>query len=162
MYYCCSCNKPIYKQQIFNNINLDEIDKISRDYFNSHNKKFDFYQTIYSFEIQLDNNIKANTETKHHNITDYLNLEDCLLFLINSCQSRGYNFIIINHITIKILTCMCNMSYKYYINQPMSMLERRINFIIAKNPQLINSFDRNKNHPLIRKYSYINEYNKYY
>ena len=47
------------------------------------------------------------------------------------------------------------MSYKYYINHPMSMLERRINFIIAKNPQLINSLDRNENHPLIRKYSHI-------
>ena len=57
---------------------------------------------------------------------------------------------------------MCNMSYKYYINQPMSMLERRINYIIAKNPQLINSFDRNKNHPLIRKYSHTNDCNKYY
>ena len=47
------------------------------------------------------------------------------------------------------------MSYKYYINHPMSMLERRINMIIAKNPQLINSLDRNKNHPLIRNYSHI-------
>ena len=37
----------------------------------------------------------------------------------------------------------------------MSMLERRINFIIAKNPKLIKSLDRNKNHPLIRKYSHI-------
>ena len=56
---------------------------------------------------------------------------------------------------IKTNSCMCNMSYKYYINQPMSMLERRINMIIAKNPQLINSLDRNKNHPLIRKYPHI-------
>ena len=47
------------------------------------------------------------------------------------------------------------MSYKYYINHPMSMLERRINMIIAKNPQLINALDRTKNHPLIRKYSHI-------
>ena len=37
----------------------------------------------------------------------------------------------------------------------MSMLERRINFIIARNPQLINYLNRNKNHPLIRKYSHI-------
>ena len=37
----------------------------------------------------------------------------------------------------------------------MSKLERRINFIIAKNPQLINSLNRNKNHPLIRRYSHI-------
>ena len=56
---------------------------------------------------------------------------------------------------IKTISCMCNMSYKYYINQPMSMLERRINMIIDKNPQLINALDRTKNHPLISKYSSI-------
>ena len=56
---------------------------------------------------------------------------------------------------INTISCMCNMSYKYYINQPMSMLERRRNMLIAKNPQLINALDRTKNHPLIRKYSHI-------
>ena len=47
------------------------------------------------------------------------------------------------------------MKYEHYMNQPKSMCERKINMIIAKNPQLINSLDRNKNHPLIRKYSHI-------
>ena len=56
---------------------------------------------------------------------------------------------------IKTVSCKCNMSYKHYINHPMSMLERRINMIFAKNPKLINSLDRTKNHPLIRKYSHI-------
>ena len=46
-----------------------------------------------------------------------------------------------------------DMKYKYYLNQPMSMCERVKNMNIAKNPQLINSSDRNKNHPSIRKYS---------
>ena len=41
--------------------------------------------------------------------------------------------------------------YKHYIDQPMSMCERKIKMIFAKNPHLINSLDRNKNHPLIRK-----------
>ena len=54
---------------------------------------------------------------------------------------------------INSITCMCNMNYKYYINRPMSMPERRIHTIIAKNPQLIKSIDRNKDHPLIRIYS---------
>ena len=56
---------------------------------------------------------------------------------------------------MKTISCMCNMTYKNYINQPMSMLERRINFIIARNPKLINCLNRNKNHPLIRKFSHI-------
>ena len=53
---------------------------------------------------------------------------------------------------INTISCFCNMSYKYYLLIPMSMLERRINYIINKNPEIINIFDTNKNHPLIRKY----------
>ena len=33
----------------------------------------------------------------------------------------------------------------------MQMIERRLNIIIAKNPQLINSLNRGYDHPLIRK-----------
>ena len=46
-----------------------------------------------------------------------------------------------------------NMTYKYYLNQPMSMREIKMKITIAKNPQLINSLDRNKNHPLVKRYS---------
>ena len=49
----------------------------------------------------------------------------------------------------------CNMTYDYFINLPMSMVERQISFIIAKTPHLIKKLDGTKNHPLIRKYSYI-------
>ena len=48
-----------------------------------------------------------------------------------------------------------NVTYEHYINQPMSMCERKTNMIIARNPQLINSLDRNKNHPLVRKFYHI-------
>ena len=48
-----------------------------------------------------------------------------------------------------------NMTYKYYLNQPMSMCERKINMFIAENPQLINSLDPNANQPLIRKHFHI-------
>ena len=47
------------------------------------------------------------------------------------------------------------MTNGHYINQPMHSVVRRKNMTIAKNPQLINALDRNKNHPLIRKYSHI-------
>ena len=42
------------------------------------------------------------------------------------------------------------MTYEHYIIQPMTMCERKINMNNAKNPHLINSLNRNKNHPLIR------------
>ena len=155
MYYICLCNEYVYKQHTFNNISLDEVDKISSDYITSHNKKFDFYYTVYLFGLQLDNNITANIETNYHINTDYVDLSRFLLFVIDICQSRGRNFSNINHMIINTISCRCSMSYNQYINNPMSMLERRINFLIARNPKLINSLDRTKNHPLIRKYSHI-------
>ena len=58
-------------------------------------------------------------------------------------------------ITIKSVSDKCNMTYDHYRNQPMQSVELRLNMIIAKNPHLINSLDRNRNHPLIRKHSLI-------
>ena len=31
-----------------------------------------------------------------------------------------------------------NKNYKYYLNQPMQMIERKLNLVIAKNPQMVN------------------------
>ena len=47
------------------------------------------------------------------------------------------------------------MTYETYINNPMSIVERRLNMNIARNPHLRNSLDSKKNHPLIRKYLHI-------
>ena len=151
----CLCNQHIYNNHVINNINLDEVDKISNDYITSYNKKFDFYYIDYTFRIQLDNDNTVKKEIIHRINTEHINLKSCLLYFIDSCQSRGLNFSKINHMSITILSCMFYMSLKYFINQPTSMLERRMNIIIAKNPRLIKLFNWNKNHPLIRKYSHI-------
>ena len=45
------------------------------------------------------------------------------------------------------------MTYKHYLNNPMQIIERRLNMITAKIQQLINSSNRSLCHPLIRKYS---------
>ena len=37
----------------------------------------------------------------------------------------------------------CNVTHENYMNNPMSMCERKISLNIAKCPQLINSLDRN-------------------
>ena len=46
--------------------------------------------------------------------------------------------------TINTIFDRCGMTYANYINNPMPMVERRINFIIARNPKLLNSIDRKK------------------
>ena len=55
---------------------------------------------------------------------------------------------------IKFIFDECNITYKHYIKKPMHMVERRLNFVVNRDPQLINSLNRSKNHPLIRKYSH--------
>ena len=74
-----------------------------------------------------------------------------LSYYIKCHESKGYKFCCINQMNILIIIDKCKITYENYINSPMPMVERRINFIIGENPILINSFDRNKNHPLIRK-----------
>ena len=51
---------------------------------------------------------------------------------------------------INSISDRCNMTCDNYFYNPMHMVERRLNMIIARNPHLINSLDRNKNHHLIR------------
>ena len=57
--------------------------------------------------------------------------------------------------TINMISDRCNITYETYNNQPMTMCERKINMDLAKNPKLINSLDRKRNHPLIRNFSHI-------
>ena len=55
----------------------------------------------------------------------------------------------------KIIGNERKMNYEYYIKQPMQMVELKLNVTISKNPQVINSLERNFNHHLIRKHSHI-------
>ena len=56
---------------------------------------------------------------------------------------------------INTISCRCNMSYKYYLNNPMSMLERRLNMVIGKNSQLIKSLNFKENRPFTRQCDYL-------
>ena len=47
------------------------------------------------------------------------------------------------------------MSYKYYVKNPMHMVERRLNMIISRKPHLIKALDRGVSHPFIRKCSQV-------
>ena len=77
------------------------------------------------------------------------------LYYTDSLKLKGYNFHNINQMTINTISDRCNVTYEQYLNQPMSMDERQTSFNIAKNPELINTLDRTKNHPLIGKYLHI-------
>ena len=47
------------------------------------------------------------------------------------------------------------MNYRYYLLQPVEMIERRLNMKIAKNPHLMNSLNRGSDNSLIGKFLHI-------
>ena len=144
-------NKFIYMNYIINNVDINNFDKIFNNYITNHNKKFDFYYINCEFQIEFNYQL-LNIEINFHHNTDYINLKCLLFFYTESHNIKNFK---INQMIIDTISCLSNMTYKYYLLMPMSMLERRINYIINKNPRLINALNRNKNHPLIRKYKHI-------
>ena len=134
---------------------MDEVNKILNDYISTHNKNFYFYFINCEFVIEIDYNLQANIKVEDFYNTDINNRNRFLLYDNDCFESRGHKFYNINQMTINIISDRCNMTYEHYITQPMHMFERKTNTNTAKNPQLINSIDRNKNHPLNRDYLHI-------
>ena len=147
-----SYDRGLYYKYKINNIDLNNINKIFIYYITIHNEKFEIYFIICVIQIKFNNNIIVNLENNNLYYTDYVNIEKYLSGYLKCCERAGYKIININHMIINITSCICNIRYKHYIDKPMSMIERRINYIITKNPQIIN---QNHNHPLIRKYANI-------
>ena len=135
-------DRSLYYKYTINNINLNNINKIFDYYITIHNEKFDIYFINCIIQIKFNN---------HHN-ADYVNIEIYLSGYLKCCERAGYKINNINHMIINITSCICNTRCKHYIDKPMSMLERRINYIITKNPQLIY---QKHNNPLIRRYPNI-------
>ena len=81
-------------------------------------------------------------------------MKNYLTYYIHRVISNGRIFSHIHEMKIKTTSNKCYMNYKYYLKQPMHMIERRLNMNVAKNPQLINSLSRGSGHPLIKKITY--------
>ena len=110
----------------------------------------------YDFKTEFDNNFKINITTIYVlNIESEKINKSYSLYYINCLKLKGYKFYNINQMIIDTISDRCNVTYDQYMKYPMSMGERQINFNIARNPGLINTLDRTKNHPLIRKFSHI-------
>ena len=111
-------DKSLYKKYTINNVNLDEVNKILKDYISSHNKDFDLYFINCEFIIEFII-FKANIKTNCFYNTDILNISLYLSYYINCFKSRGHKFYKINEMTINIISDRCNMSYENYIKKPM-------------------------------------------
>ena len=138
---------------------MDEFDEILIDYIITHNKNFDVYLVNCEFKIEFDNNFLINSETGYVFTIESEKIKIYSLYCIDCLKLKAYKFCSINQMTFNTINDKCNITYENYMNNPMSMCERKINLNLAKDPQLINSLDRNKNEPLIRNYSHITHNN---
>ena len=145
-------DRGLYYNYIIKDINLDNINKIYNNYISIHNEKFNHYFINCIIQINFDNNTIANLEISNRYNTDYINIENYLSMYLKCLKGTQYIFQKINHMIINITSCICNIKIKHYQDKPMSMLERRINYIITKNSKMINL---NHHNPLIRKYHNI-------
>ena len=84
-----------------------------------------------------------------------INLKRYLLYRIDDFIDKGYIISFIDETNISIFDAKIYMTYDNYIRHPMQAIEIKLNMILAKNPYLINSLNRDHIHPLIRKYSRI-------
>ena len=102
-------DKNIYKKNVINNINLDEVDRILNDFVSTHNKKFDIYFICCEFEIQFDNNYTRDIKTECvHNI-EIEKISQYLLYCIEYLESKGYKIENIIQMTINIVSVRCSM-----------------------------------------------------
>ena len=144
-------DKNIYKKIIIDNIDLDNIDKILNNYINNHNKKFDTYFVKCLFNIDFDNNINELDTIYVYNKESYKIIIQ-LLFFIDMMKAEGKIFNNISQMIIIINSDLCNMSNEYSRYMRLNPIERHINKIFSKKPQILNHISNNI---LIRNKSHI-------
>ena len=99
-----------------------DVDDIYSEFINLHNKKYYLYYMKCNFNLVFENNFHPCIESDL-----YPNKIICYWkkFLMNATQNfinQGYKFSHISNMNIITINNRRNMTYKYYINQPMSML----------------------------------------
>ena len=70
-------------------------------------------------------------------------------------SNKGYDFDHITELNILTIANKMNILYDFYIKHNTHAVERKLNMISARNPNLINSLNRFHNHPLTRKCSHL-------
>ena len=152
---CKVCNKFVIDNYTIDDPNLDEIDKMLNDYVTSYNKNFDIYAIRCQFFLVFDNNFKIYIETDYFfNIGDFTKTKNCFLYSIDYYRSLGYGSCNINKKIVKTISDKHWMSHKIFIQYPMQRIERQINMVFDRYPELINTLSRTTDHPISGKSSH--------
>ena len=142
-----------YRKKI-KNPNYFKKDEIFDDYITHNNKKFDLHLVRCKFEVKIINYTDF-IETEYFFNTSIVNMKKYSLYHVYHVIYRGRKFSHISKMKFKSILIVRYMNYKYYLKQPMQMIDRRLIMIIVKNPQILNSLNRDVDHPLIRKHIHI-------
>ena len=108
----------------------------------------------YTFKISL---LLLN---QSHGLIIHMFLREFLLSKTKYYEIRKHTYSHISEMNITFISDLTLMTYKYYLQQPKSMMEWRLNFIMAKYPQQYKKLIRDRPygpHPLIRKVIFPNE-----
>ena len=84
-----------------------------------------------------------------------INLKKYLLHRIEDFIDKGYIFSHTDEMNISTVDATMYMSYDNYIKYPIQAIELKLNMILAKKPNLINSFKRSQFHSSITKHRHI-------
>ena len=134
---------------ISNNIDLCDVNKILNNYIEIHDKKFIVYYIRCIFDISFDDNDINELETTFIHNKEIYKLLFQLIFFIDMMKSEGKNFNNITQMAIIIYGDKCYMTDKYSKYMRFSSIERRINQLSSKYPNIL------KNNILIRNKSHI-------
>ena len=142
--------KSIHNKTKIENPNYNEVDKIFKDYISHFNKIFDLYLVKCEFEVNfINSNFVDFLKTEYFFNTSLVIMKNYLIYHLYRTIPDVFNFSHIHKMKVKSIS---NFSY---MNQPIKMIEQRINMNIAKHRQLIISLNRGNDHPLIKNYKDI-------
>ena len=141
----------IFKKIISNNNDLCDVNKILNDYIIIHDKKFIVYYIRCIFNISFDDdNDNHDLYTTYEHKNEIYKIDNQLQYFIDVMKlSRDKIFNKINQITIIIVNDKCFMTDEYSRYMRKSSIERRINQISSRYPNIL------KNNILIRHKSQL-------
>ena len=121
-----------------------------KKYINIYSKKFERYLVSCVLIV-----LTTTNRVRYIRINTKLNLDYFLNFSKKSILSRINQvrclFSHIHEMRITFSSSFRDMTYNYYLKQPLQMCEINLNQILAKNPGLIYLLNRSSNNPYIRK-----------
>ena len=138
------------------NTDFLHMENILKNYVLEYNKKFVFYLIICKWKLLFSDTIVSVKSTTWYSVSAGYFLRHFVLSKIQFYVKLEYKISHIFEMNITFISDLRKMTYEHYLIQPKSMLESKLNAILAKNPELIKILG-NSSHPIIRKYQHINE-----